>query len=223
MSSMHYACLARMVVLTSLALTASDASTGARSTPLGVIAQAAGVDGKIDPRVEGTSVYDGDTLPLGGETRLVVVIGKSMMFLQANPSVVLRRLSGGFSVNLKSGTLRILAGQDEIFEVVANGINFAPQRDVPATITIVWVSNAVLEVGIERGALRVSMGQQTNILEEGHSYRVQLLPEALRGAARTGQQAKAPGKNWFTITMIGAITLGTGIAVWRALVSPSRP
>ena len=211
------------ILLARKPLAPASAGTSSRSKPLGVIVQAAGEKGQMILEAEGTSVYDGDVLPVSGESNLVVETGRSRVYLGAYPSAVLHRLANGFSVNLTSGTLGISTGLGETFEVVADGVRVAPVRDVPTSVKIIWVSSTELELETVKGALRVSMGEQTTSIGEGHFYRVNLLPSALSGAASARREPASAGRNWFTITMISATAIGTGIAVWRAFVSPCKP
>ena len=190
---------------------------------MGTIVQATRANHEIDAEAEGTTLFDGDTLQTNGESSLLARLGKSQMYLELNSSVILHHLPKGFSISLTSGTVRIDTGPGETFEAMADGIAIRPVGDAPVLTTITRVSDREINVTSHRSTLRVSMADQVDMIQEGHSYRLDVRPVDSLGAANDGQKPKAPGRNYFTIVMIAGVSVGAGIAAWRALVSPCKP
>jgi hypothetical protein len=68
-----------------------------------------------------------------------------------------------------------------------------------------------------RGALEITMGDEVKTIEAGTSYRMEV------EADDSGQQPQGPyhtARNRFVIWVIIGASVGTGILIWRALVSP---
>ena len=215
--------IVQLVPVVLVCVPVAQASTGVRSVPMGTIVQAARANHEIDAEAEGTTLFDGDTLPINGESSLLARLGKSQMYLELNSSVILHHLPKGFSISLTSGTVRIDTGPGETFEAMADGIAIRPVGDAPVLTTITRVSDREINMTSHKDTLRVFMADQVDMIQEGHSYRLDVRPVDSLGAANDGQKPKAPGRNYFTIVMIAGVSVGAGIAAWRALVSPCKP
>jgi hypothetical protein len=200
---------------------AVPAATGARSAPIGSITQATHSKGAVDPASEGTTIYDGDALSTAADATLLARLGGPQMFLNANSAVVVHSIANGFAANLSSGTVTANAGRGQTFQLLADGFTVQPLDAPPAIARMTLLNATQIELTSERGTLKVSMGDQTDTVEAGTSYRLEVETEADPGPAQNGP---APaGRNRFKKIAIIILIGATGIAVWRALVSPDKP
>jgi hypothetical protein len=82
------------------------------------------------------------------------------------------------------------------------------------------ISQTELILTSTRGTLQVTMGDEVRTLEAGNSYRMEV------ESADPGPNPQAPHATasnhflWIAIPVVAAVT---GIVIWRALVSPSKP
>jgi hypothetical protein len=118
-------------------------------------------------------------------------------------------------------TLFRSSGKGQAFELLANGAKIRPAGDQATVAQVSWINAKELLLTSNHGAIEVSMGDEVSTVEAGNSYRM-----VIESADSGPQQAGAPhrtGRNRFAIILIAAVSVGTAIGVWRALVSPSAP
>lgn len=198
-----------------------QATTRARPAPIGWVLQSTHDRGTIDSESEGTTIYDGDPLSTADGSALLARLGGPQMFLNANSAVVVHSITRGFAANLSSGTVTANAGQGQTFQLLADGFTVQPLGEVPAIARMTLLNATQIELTSERGTLKVSMGDQTDTVEAGTSYRLEVETEAEPGPAQNGPVFA--GKNRFKKIAIIVLIGATSIAVWRALVSPDKP
>jgi len=73
-----------------------------------------------------------------------------------------------------------------------------------------------LEIATYRGEMDVAVGDETHVVSENSAYRVLLEPSA------QGQSPSKAGRARFIWIVLVGVAVGTGIGIWRALISPSR-
>lgn len=225
-----------LFVVSSLAFAISAcAESGAHSNPMGVIIEAGRRWEQDDPQREkrdahgeGATIYGGEALQLEDANFAVIQVGRSRILLNPSPQgqaaqATLHHLASGFSVDLNSGAIKVITDQRDTFVVIADGIKIEPLRVGPASAEITRASSTELDLVSLKGALRISMRSQIETVEEGTSYRVDVLPEHSLESESSASQPKAPLHSWFTTAAIAATIIGTGIAIWRAIESPCRP
>ena len=201
----------------------TSAAPGPRSAPIGSILQATRDMGQVDPASEGMTIYDGDTLATADKSTLLARLGGPQLFLGASSAVVVHAIANGFSGSLSSGTLTVNAGHGQTFRMLADGVTIEPLNEVP-TITRMTVLNAKqIELTSEKGALKVSLGAQTDTIEAGTSYRVEVETEPAPEAAQGVGGAQPAGRSRFKLIAIVILGAATGIVIWRAVVSPAAP
>ncbi len=72
-----------------------------------------------------------------------------------------------------------------------------------------------LEIASYRGEMDVAVGDKTHVVSENSAYRVLLEPSA------QGQPPSKAGRARFTWIVLVGVPVGTGIGIWRAMISPS--
>lgn len=220
MKAAHAWVIATALILFLVPVNPAVAATGPRVAPIGSILQATRDKGAVDTASEGTTVYDGDALRTADGSTLLVRLGGPQMFLAGNSGATVHSIANGFSANLSSGTVTANAGRGQTFQLLADGFTVQPLGDVPAIARMTLLNATQIELTSVKGALKVSMGEQTDTIEPGTSYRLEVETEAETSA----QNGPAPtGRNRFKIVAIIILGVATGIAIWRALVSPSTP
>jgi hypothetical protein len=215
--------LVSALVLALICVAPAPAATGARSAPIGAILQATRDKGEIDRASEGTTIYDGDSLTTGGTNTMLARLGGPQMFLISNSAVVVHGIANGFSATLTSGTIAASAGKGQTFQLMADGLTVQPFGAAPAVARMTLINATQVELTSEKGVLQVSMGDETDTIEEGKSYRLELEPEAEPNSAQSGKGTTPAGKNRFKKIAIIVLLGAASIITWRALVSPDAP
>lgn len=200
---------------------AAAPATGPRSAPIGSIVQATRDKGAVDTSLEGTAIFDGDNLSTGGTNTLLARLGGPQMYLGSNSAVVLRGISNGFSATLTSGMMAASAGRGQTFQLLADGLTVEPLSSAPTVARMTLLSATALELTADKGTLKVSMGGETDTVEEGKSYRFEI--EAEPALAEPQGPPVAAGRNRFKKVLIVVLAAATAIIIWRATVSPSAP
>jgi len=206
-----------MVGLPAMAAPASPASA-----PLGVVLQADRATVGADITSGGATIYDGDRLSTGGAGTLRARFGSSQMYLRASTSTTVHTLLNGFSANLGAGTVVASAPEGQTFELQAAGATIRPAGPQATQAEVTYVSPTQLLLTANRGSVRVAVGDEVKTVDAGSSYRVDVAPEDAdptpQGPYHTGHSHRLA-----LILIGGAVAVGTGVGIWRALVSPSAP
>jgi hypothetical protein len=209
------------------------AATTPTATPLGTVIAAdharigdAGAD-------VGTTVYGGDVLSTESQGNVQIRAGAARLLLSSSSAAIVNDAEGAPSAKLVKGTATFSTGNARAFTLYASKAVVRAQSDVPTIGQVTYVNDKELMVTARRGSLVVNVESDSQIIEEGKSYRVLLDPEAeAQGPAGTGgnqgpvSRGGGPlkaGKSHFLIIAIAVTGVATGIALSEALESPSRP
>jgi hypothetical protein len=208
---------AALIGIPAMAMPASPASA-----PLGVILQADRAHVGADITTGGATIYEGDRLETQDDGTLRARLGVSQMYLRASTAAVVHGLSNGFSASLMRGTVVVSSPEGQTFQLLASGVTIRPVGTQAVTAQVTLVSANELLLTSNRGAIEVSMGDEVKTIEAGSSYRMEVQPEdpGPQGSG-TGPQHTGRRRRLAFFLLGGAIAAGTGIAVWRALESPS--
>lgn len=176
----------------------------------------------MDAKSESSTVFDGDHLATSGDRSMKRIrLRDAEVTLRADSAVDLRALSDAFAVNLTSGAVKVSAAQNRRFQLSAFGILIQTASESPISVEVTLISSTELKLVLEKGRLQLSMGEETRTVEPGHSYVVNLLTKEPSDSSKSRPQNA--GNSHFIIKMIALISIGTGFAIWRSLVSPSTP
>jgi hypothetical protein len=172
--------------------------------------------------VDGTSIYDGDTIATEAAGAMRLRFGASQMVLNGNTEVTLHKTDAGVSATLVRGNIRFLSAPGSILEVHAlKSVVIRPNGDKPATGQLSLVGSNVFEVGSTNGSFDVSVNGVDHIVNQSNAYRVTVDDAAAGGGGQgTAAGAGTSGGVWIAIALIA---LGTAAAIVFAFLSPSKP
>jgi hypothetical protein len=214
-----------MVIILSASLAGMPAIAGPAgpvSAPLGVVLQADRAQVGADITSGGATIYDGDRLGTGGEGNLRARLSKSQMYLRPNSSAKVHGFPNGFSADLIGGTVVLSSAEGETFQLLADGATIRPANAQPTVAEITRVSDKELLLTSSRGSVEVSLGDEVKTIEAGSSYRMEVEsddpgPQGQGGPVHSGRRRRLA-----FYLIIGGVAAGTGIGIWRALVSPDH-
>lgn len=175
----------------------------------------------------GTTVFSGDQLDTEQLGRMQVRAGAARFLITGSSRVTWGAEEGTPAATLRAGTATFSTANAKAFTLRVATAVIRPQRDEP-TVGIVTILNPKeLVVRCSRGALTITVEDDTRAIEEGAAYHVVLDPDARRAgeaAQPWGQnQPRRPGRSrflWFVIGFTGVVTF---FAVQEVLESPDRP
>jgi hypothetical protein len=126
-----------------------------------------------------------------------------------------------------AGTVVASAAEGETFEVLADGATIRPAGPHTTIAQVTWISANKLLLTSSRGTLLVFMDNETETIESGGSYRLEVQPEPQRpqgaGSGNGPPYSAGHSHNHFILIVIAAVAVATAIGVWRLMVSPYIP
>jgi len=190
--------------------------SAAPASPMGVVMQAQRARLGTSEAVQGATVFNGDNLATELIGNLCVHVRGAQIYLLANTSVSLGEIPGGISAALQRGTFTFSSSGNEAVQVRASRalIQSRAGRPVYGSVTVVGPNE--LEIATYCGEMDVAVGDETHVVSENSAYRVLLEPSA------QGQSPSKAGRARFIWIVLVGVAVGTGIGIWRALISPSR-
>jgi hypothetical protein len=195
-----------------------------------VEAKGASVDGA--GAAVGTTVFAGAKLSTI-DTGTVQLRTKSARLILAESSVAtLDQDSGSPSATLLRGTATFSTANANALTMNVSKAVIKPKSDEPTIGQVTFVDARQLFVKCTRGALTITVGDDSRVIPEGSAYRIVLDPTADEqdqpppqgaGAKGVGRPPLVAAKSKFVWYAIGAVTLVTIFAIHEALESPDRP
>jgi hypothetical protein len=184
----------------------------------------------------GTTIFNGDHLATDQQGSLQVRAGAARLLLQSASAAVINDTDGAPSAKLLLGTATFSTGNSKAFTLYASRAAIRAQSDAPTIGQVTYLNENELLVISKRGPLTITVDGETQLIDDGGSYRVVLEsptaaaqgPEGAGSGKRdhdkgmNGPPLKA-GRNYFTIFAVGATAAITAVAIHEALESPSRP
>lgn len=192
----------------------------APSRALGVVIQAERARLGPVPAIKGSTIFSGDTLATDAAGNVRVRLGGAQLYLTANSMAVVLEMPVGVRAELRSGTVVLSSPGQEAIELRASEARIRPRSPLPTLAQVTLVGPYELLLTCQRGELEVTIGDEIHTVAEGTSYRVFIEPEVPN--PQGGPPVRAARSRFLLITLI-AIGVGTGIGIWRALLSPSDP
>src|SRR5215472_16543336 len=144
------------------------------------------------------------------------------LFLTEVSAAVLNDTDGVLSARLVKGTAKFSTANARAFTLFVSKAAIRPNTDAPTIAQVTYVNEKELLVLAQRGALAVTVDDETQIIPEGAAYRVLLDPPADMAGGQGGPPLKA-GRSKFLFVAIGVVAVITAIAVSEAWESPKRP
>ena len=178
----------------------------------------------------GATLFGGERLSTEAKGALQVRTGTARFYLAAWSTATLAANTDIPSLTLTAGTLVFSTATAQGFELRAANAQIRAQGDVPTMAQVSIAGPKELIVSSRRGALAFTVGDETEIIPEGSSYRVVLDPEASQGPRGAGADKvqAAPrqagkSKRRFLFIMLGTTAFATGFALHEVFESPNRP
>src|SRR5713226_6927450 len=204
------------------------ASWGVPAAPVGGVTLAERAQISAVPTATGATVFDGDTLSTDTVGLLRVRAGAAQFQLFTSSAAVVTRTSTGIRATLRRGTVAWSSANAGAIEMQASEARLRPQGNVPTQAQVTLLSPTELLVTARRGALEITVGDETQMVPEATSYRVLLSPPDPQepqgaGTKQAGKKPKPAGRNRFYVIPLIAVGAATAVAVHEAWESPEKP
>jgi hypothetical protein len=198
-----------------LALSAADASVSV--TSMGIVVQANNATLNGSPVANRAAIFDGNTLATDNAGALRAQFGSSQIYLFSNSKVTVSHAANGFVADLAGGSVLLSSGAGETYSVLSDGAIVQPKAAAQSVAQISRVSPTELILTSHRGDVQVTMGEETQTVSEGSSYRMMI--------ASASRPASSSRTNNFCLIALLITASGTAAAVAVALEyeSPSAP
>lgn len=205
------------------------ASTGALGT---VVASDRASVGGAGAAV-GTTVFSGDNLSTADAGSVQLRTSAARFLLAASSMATINEDSGTPAATLQRGSATFSTANAKAFVLNASAAVIRPMSDEPTIGQVTMLSAKQLLVKCTRGALTITVGDDSRVIAEGSAYRVVLDPaesEAQNQPPPQGSGTKGSGGSplkaakskfvWYAVAAVGLVTF---FAVQEALESPDRP
>jgi hypothetical protein len=193
------------------------------SAPMGIVTGAQhAVIGNV-AAIDGTSIYDGDTLATEATGALRVRFGASQMILGSNSEVTFHKTDAGVSATLVRGDVRFASMPGSILEVrTLKTVVIHPKGNQPATGQLSLINATTFEVGSTKGDLDVSVNGVNHDVSESKAYQVNI-DDAGAPSGGNNNQTQGAGTSGGVWIAVAIIVGGTAAALVLAFMSPSKP
>jgi len=207
---------------------------GAPASAIGTVTSASGARIGAATASVGSTVFVGDHLSTERMGSIQVRAGAARLLLSGASAVdVAQPLGATPAATLTNGTVVFSTANAKAFVLHAAKADIRAKTDEPTVGQITYVSNKELRVRCSRGALAITVEDETQFVPEGMSYRVILDPdayyasEAAQGPQGAGTRGGRPplraGRSRFLLIAIIITSIATGVALYEALQSPDTP
>jgi hypothetical protein len=221
--------------LLSFALLSTPLWVDASTPVLGVVLLAENAHVSDIGTAAGATIFDGDILSTTPKGSLRVRAGLAQLQLLGGSTARVNQTSTGINATLLGGTLAASAPNASALEMHASEARIGLHGEGAMSAQVTLVNPKELLVKAQRGALEISIDDQTEIIPEGTAYRVFIDPP-LAPAARTsaepkkqgpvgtrGRGARSAGRSRFILVALIVTSIATVLAVDEALESPADP
>jgi hypothetical protein len=189
------------------------------TTSLGVVTGADRAAVGRAAAVDGTSVFDGDTISTERKGAVRLRLGQSQLVLAGNTAVMLHKTDTGICATLQRGVLRFSSVATTPIEIRAlDSLVIRPKGDAAVIGQLSLVAPAIFEVGSSKGDLVVTIDGVDHVVAESKAYRVSLDEPDDDSSTTRGNAAKS--SIWFPVLLV---PLATAVPIVVAFESPSNP
>jgi hypothetical protein len=182
----------------------------------------------------GTTVFAGDSLRTADAGSVQLRTGAARFLLAASSMATVNEDGGMPEATLQRGSATFSTASAKAFALNAATAVIRPKSDEPTIGEVTLLSAKQLLVKCTRGALTVTVGDDSREIAEGSAYRIVLDPaeseEAQNQPPPQGAGTKGSGgaplkaaKSRFVWYATAAVAVVAIIAVHEALESPDRP
>lgn len=207
---------------------------GAPAEILGTIVTADGASIWGAGATPGTTVFTGDKLSTSDAGSLQVRTAAARLQLSKASTATIGLTDGTPSARLLRGAAAFSTANARAFAVNVASAVIRPKSDEPTVGEVAVLGEKELVVKCSRGALTITVGDDSRVIPEGSAYRVVLDPtlsnEAQdqpppQGAGTKGgmRMPRVAGRSRFVWYATAFVAIVTFLAVQEALESPDRP
>jgi len=208
---------------------------GAPASAIGTVTSASGARIGATTASVGSTVFVGDHLSTEKLGSIQVRAGAARLLLSGASAVDVAQLQGTPAARLMNGTVVFSTANAKAFVLHASKANIRAKTDEPTVGQITYINDKELRVRCNRGALAITVEDETQFVPEGMSYRVILDPDsyyateasAAQGPQGAGGRGGRPplraGRSRFLLIAIIITGVATGVALYEALQSPDSP
>jgi len=211
-------------------------TTGAPASAVGTVTSASGARIGAAAASVGSTIFVGDHLSTEKLGSIQVRAGAARLMLSGASAVDVAELQGMTpAARLMSGTAVFSTAHAKAFVLHASKADIRAKTDEPTVGQITYVNDKELRVRCNRGALAITVEDETQFVPEGRSYRVILDPDSYYAAeasaaqgpqgagSRQGRPPLRAGRSRFLLIAIIITGVATGVALYEALQSPDKP
>ena len=220
------------IVFVSLAVVPASGNTTPTVTPMGTVITAEHAHVGQSVADVGTTVYGGDKLSTEVQGSIQVRAGAARLLLLNSTLAEVNDEGGTPSAKLLMGTATFSTGNAHAFTLYASKAAVRANTDAPTIGQVVYVSDKELVVVAKRGSLLVTVGDDSQVVNEGKAYRVLLDPTEAQEPAGAGAPTQGPsrgggplkaGRSRFLVVSTAFIAGATTFAILEAYESAHRP
>lgn len=193
----------------------------APSRAMGVVLQAERARLSASEAANGASIFDGDRLLTDDRGMLRLRVGAAQLYLMEKSGLLLRQTPAGAGAVLEQGTVVWSAAASDAFELRALDAMIRAKQGQPAVGQVTLLGSNAFVVTSNRGQLEVTLDEETRVIPEGNSYRVEIEPES-QGPTGGGRSPRRAGRSkfiWIPLLAIGGVT---AYFISRAVMSPDK-
>jgi len=189
---------------------------------------------------DGATLYNGDRLVTGPAGGLSLRSGDAMLYMSGSTQVTLHRTPSHNPViqksliraDVSSGSISFSLSPDQYFLVSAHGALIGPAAPMPTLGEITILDRKAFEIRARRGPLKIVYRDDSEIIPEGKSYRVELDDSAdttnpkTPTSIRTRQAHPAGRRRFILLFLIGTAAIagvGTAAGYIQSVESPDCP
>ena len=200
----------------------------APATPLATVVSAERAHVGTAAASVGTTLFSGDKLETEQLGKVQVRAGAARLLLSGASRVTWGTEADTPAATLTTGTATFATANSKAFALRIATAVVRPQGDGPVIGNVTVLNPKELLVRCSRGAVSITVEDDTRVIPEGAAYHVVLDPDASLAADAAAQpwgpnQPKRPGKSRFIWFAIGVAAVATYFFVSEAFESPSRP
>ncbi|HXX16825.1 MAG TPA: hypothetical protein VEJ47_18135 [Candidatus Eremiobacteraceae bacterium] len=170
----------------------------------------------------GTTIYAGDYIHTDERGSVQVRAGAARLLLLGASSAVVN--SEGFpSAKLLAGTATFSTAKANAFTLFASTAAIRAQTDSPTIAQVAFLNEKEIVVTARRSSLVVTVEGDTQVIQEGQSYRVALDTDSQGPQGAGGGGPLKAGRSRFLLLATALVAAGTAIAIYYAMESSDRP
>jgi hypothetical protein len=205
------------LIATFLTLSLAVGGAHANVYTLGVVMQARRAYLGDAAASAGASVYDGDCLSTDAKGSLILRSGDSTIYLSNATRVVLRGITNdakAAQTEVGAGTVIFSMPSAATMVISAGGATIRPDTNGPTVGQITVIDPKSFQISARKGTLKVSYYDDSEVVPEGNSYRVELyrLDDSPAATAVEGKPRHANKRKRIALFLIAGGAVAAAVA-----------